>query len=57
MHICKPMIFYPQFCLDCMRNAISKMKSNPCIWCGSENVINHERKIYKDVKMHKAKQK
>ena len=50
MKIGETKLFYPQFCFDCMQNAISKTKSNPCLWCGSENVINHEGKIYKNVK-------
>ena len=39
--------FYPQFCLDCLQPYVSKEKIGPCPCCGSENVINYERKIYR----------
>ena len=41
-------LFYPQFCFDCQSANISATKLNPCPWCGSENIINHEGKIYKN---------
>lgn len=44
-------IFYPQFCLDCFRNFISKTELNPCRWCNSENVIGYRRTMYKGAKM------
>ncbi len=43
-------VFYPQFCVDCMLLFISKTETNPCPYCGSENLVNHNREIYKNVK-------
>jgi predicted Zn-ribbon and HTH transcriptional regulator len=43
-------VFYPEFCLDCMLDYVSKTKSNPCPYCGSENTINYERKLHKNIK-------
>ena len=54
MKIGETKLFYPLFCLDCMRSFISDTETNSCEWCGSENVINHKGEIYKDVKKHKG---
>jgi len=48
MKVGETMLFYPQFCLDCMERNISRTEANPCPFCGSENVVNHKREIYKD---------
>ena len=43
-------IFYPQFCYDCSLPYVSKTETNPCPYCGSENLVDHEREIYKNIK-------
>ena len=38
--------FYPQFCLLCSRNYISRLGSRDCPYCGSRNTVNHNRQLY-----------
>ena len=40
--------FYPQFCLICQGNWVSKKLSEPCIYCGSRRTVNHLREILED---------
>jgi len=49
--VTETLIFYPHWCFDCMYNFIGSKESEPCPRCGSENVVNYKREIYKDVKM------
>lgn len=42
------LVFYPHWCFDCMYSFVGSKESEPCPRCGSENVVNYKRELYKN---------
>lgn len=42
------MEFYPIFCLRCQISWISKVVSEPCIYCGSRRTMDYKREVLED---------
>lgn len=44
------LIYYPHFCYDCNLNFISDKQNINCRWCGSDNVVNYKKEIFRNYK-------